>query len=280
MKNVLIPILFIVCLFMTACSKEAPSYEVFMQVESIINLTGSDRSYFSYDPYGRVISYERFCGNESISVIYEYVSEDLIKITTEDLITGQDGEYDILRTYKDELHLEKGRAVSCDGIFNQIERYQKPFERKYRHEFGYTRDNLLNWIKWTEWNKSGDNREEDSSWSWENYYYWEDGNIVKIEDYLGHSYPYITYSLKYGDISRVQNVVPIPMGSLQYYPLQLKGFFGPMSSRLITEIVRSDSSNGNDITTYQYNLTEGRIINYLESHDGRESDTFSVKWTK
>ena len=290
MKNFLIPFIVIITLFMTGCSKEEPSHEVFMQIKSIICDTGSDNSQFTYDSYGRVISYERVGNNESYFITYEYVSEDLIKITTHDVIKdytmSQDGYYeDVIRTYKDELHLEKGRAVSCDGLLSQSGGDKYSFEKKYRLEFGYTRDNLLNWIKHTEWNKSGDNWAEDSPCSWENYYYWEDGNLVKIEDYLGHSYPYITYSLKYGVTTEVQNVVPIPMGGLQYYPLQLKGFFGPMPISLIKEIVRSDASNGNYITEYRYILydnilNETRIANYVESHNGSESNIFTVQWTK
>lgn len=286
MKNFLIPFLFIACLLITSCRNEEPSHEVFMQIKSIISDTGSDNSQFTYDSYGRVISYERVCNNESFIITYEYVSEDLIRITTQDVtkdvILTQDGYYsDLTRTYYDELHIENGRAESCDGIFSQIGGDKYSFEKKYRQEFGYTRDNLLNWIKWTQWNKSGENWEEDRPCSWENFYYWENGDLVKIEDYLGHSYPYITYSLKYGNKSEVQNVVPIPMGGLKYYPLQLKGFFGSMPIRLITEIDQSDTSIGKHIiTTYQYNLTEKRIANYIESYEERDSNIFSVQWTK
>ena len=285
MKNFLIPFIVIISLFMTGCSKEEPSYKVFMQIKSIICDTGTDNSQFTYDSYGRVISYERVCNDESYTITYEYVSDDLIRITTKDVIKDaiptQDGYNDMIRTFKDELHLEKGRAVSCDGLFSLAGGDKYPFEKKYRLEFGYTLDNHLNWIKHTEWNKSGDDWAEDRPWTWENYYYWENGNLVKIEDYLGHSYPYITYSLKYGDTSKVQNVVPIPMGGLQYYPLQLKGLFGSMPIGLITEIDQSDPSNGKHIiATYQYNLTERRITKYVESHNGRESNIFSVQWTK
>ena len=284
MKNFLIPFIVIISLFMTGCSKEEPSYKVFMQIKSIICDTGTDNSQFTYDSYGRVISYERVCNDESYTITYEYVSDDLIRITTKDVIKDaiptQDGYNDMIRTFKDELHLEKGRAVSCDGLFSLAGGDKYPFEKKYRLEFGYTLDNHLNWIKHTEWNKSGDDWAEDRPWTWENYYYWEDGNLVKIEDYSGNSHPYITYSLKYGNTSEVQNVVPIPIEGLQYYPLQLKGHFGPMPIGLIIEIVRSDASNGNDITKYRYILYDTQITNYVESHNGSESNIFTVQWTK
>ena len=286
MKNFLIPFIVILSLFMTGCSKEEPSLEVFMQIKSIISETGTDNSQFTYDSYGRVISYERICNDESYTITYEYVSEELIRITTKDVIKDagftQDGyDCDVIRTMIDELHIENGRAVSCDGLFSLAGVDKYPFEKKYRLEFGYTHDNHLNWIKHTEWNKSGDDWAEDRPWTWKNYYYWENGNLVKIEDYSGNSNPYITYSLKYGDTTEVQNVVPIPMGGLQYYPLQLKGLFGSMPIGLIIEmIVRSDASNSNDITKYRYILYETQITNYAESHNGSKSNVFTVQWTK
>ena len=71
MKNFLIPFIVIISLFMTGCSKEEPSYEVFMQIKSIICDTGTDNSHFTYDSYGRVISYERVCNDESYLLIFK-----------------------------------------------------------------------------------------------------------------------------------------------------------------------------------------------------------------
>ena len=58
---------------MTGCSKEEPSHEIFMQIKSIICDTGSDNSQFTYDSYGRIISYKRVCNNNDSVKITEVV---------------------------------------------------------------------------------------------------------------------------------------------------------------------------------------------------------------
>ena len=267
-------------LIFVSCSKDEPAPDVFMQIASITDEDGSVGQQISYDSYGRVIDYRCSYPNESVVAEYEYVSDDLVKISTEDIIFGEKGAYDIVRTYHDELHLEYGRAVSCDGIFSQRERDEAAFEKKYRHEFNYTPGNLLNTVKWTEWNKVGEEWAEDKPWSWENFYYWDNGNLVKIEDYLGHTYPCITYTFGYADFAGSQNVVAIPMGLYQYVPLQFKGVFGPQPAALISEIHRADTFNGNFSTYYRYEIAEGRITNYQESRSNGVSETFSVQWTK
>lgn len=267
-------------LIFVSCSKDEPAPDVFMQIASITDEGGSVGRQISYDSYGRVIGYKCSYPNESVVAEYEYVSDDLVKISTEDIIFGGKGAYDIVRTYHDELHLENGHAVSCDGIFSQREQDETPFEKKYRHEFNYTSDNLLNTVKWTEWNKVGEEWAEDKPWSWENFYYWDNGNLVKIEDFFGHTYPCITYTFGYADFAGIQNVVAIPMGLYQYVPLQFKGVFGPQPAGLISEIHRTDTFNGNFSTYYQYEIAEGRITNYQESRSNGVSETFSVQWTK
>jgi len=267
-------------LIFVSCSKDEPAPDVFMQIASITDEDGSVGQQISYDSYGRVIGYRCSYPNESVVAEYEYVSDDLVKISTEDIIFDEKGVYEIVRTYHDELHLENGRAVSCDGIFSQRERDEAAFEKKYRHEFNYTPGNLLNTVKWTEWNKVGEEWAEDKPWSWENFYYWDNGNLVKIEDYLGHTYPCITYTFGYADFAGSQNVVAIPMGLYQYVPLQFKGVFGPQPAALISEIHRADTFNGNFSTYYRYEIAEGRITNYQESRSNGVSETFSVQWTK
>lgn len=267
-------------LIFVSCSKDEPGPDVFMQIASITDKDGSVGRQISYDSYGRVIGYKCSYPNESVVAEYEYVSDDLVKISTEDIIFGGKGAYDIVRTYHDELHLENGHAVSCDGIFSQREQDEAPFEKKYRHEFNYTSGNLLNTVKWTEWNKGGEEWAEDKPWSWENFYYWDNGNLVKIEDFFGHTYPCITYTFGYADFAGIQNVVPIPMGLYQYIPLQFKGVFGPQPAGLISEIHRADTFNGNFSTSYVYEIAEGRITNYQEARSNGVSETFAVQWTR
>lgn len=260
----------------SACSKEEPEPKIFMQVSSISDESGSISQQITYDSYGRVTSFECMYQNESIVALYEYISDNLIKITTRDETYWSNGEINTLTLYEDELHLENGRAVSCDGTFSWTQQDKSPFEKKYRQEFSYTPQNYLNTVKWTEWN---DKRVEDKPVTWENYYHWENGNLTKIEDFLGHSYPYITYSFKYSDIAGVQNVLPIPMSLPQYFPLQLKGIFGSMPTNLIMEVNRADNLNSRT-TSYRYDITEGRITGYQELYENEVKNTFSVQWSK
>lgn len=267
-------------LILSACSNDEPEAAVYMQIASVSNDRGTEYQFFSLDSRGRVISYQSAQKRESITIVYEYVSDDLIRITTRDAVVEQNGNIDILRTYQDELHLENGRAASCDGLFTMIERNKKTFEKKYRHEFNYSFQNLLNSVKWTEWRKDGKKWDEDHPCTWENFYYWENGNLVKIEDYLGNTNPAITYHLQYNNVVGAQNVLPVPMGRHQYFPLQLKGVFGSMSVNLITEIDRTDTFGNSSSTAYEYVITDGRIKNYTVMQDNIASDTYSVEWSK
>lgn len=165
-------------LFLSACSDE-PNPDVFMQIAEITNEDGSISKQFSYDSYGRITAFRSTYPTETVNVEYEYVSDNLIKITTEDIVFDYNGAQEFARTYRDELHLEKGQAVFCEGIFSQTQQGIASFEKKYRREFGYTTGNRLNTIKCTEWNRSGDKWDEDSPWTWENYYHWENDNLVK-----------------------------------------------------------------------------------------------------
>ena len=269
----------LISLIFVSCSNDEPEPETFMQIASITNEGEYISQQFSYDSYGRIITYRNMYPAETVTVEYEYVSDNLIKITTKDINFGRNGIYEIVRTYQDNLHLENGRADYCEGIFCQTEQDKTTIEKKYRHEFSYTSGNLLNVVKWTEWNKKGDGWEEDNPWTWENYYYWENGNLVKIEEFNGNSYPSVTYTVNYTAVAGVQNVVPIPMGRYQYIPLQFKGMFGAQSVSLISEVHRDETLNGITSTNYRYGFTDSRITKCQESYSNGMEETFSVLWT-
>lgn len=265
-------------LVIVACSEDEPKHQIFMQISTIINASETISRQISYDSYGRVISYKSVSPKESIVSEYVHVSDSLIKITTKYYYSGS-----ITRSYtmQDDLHIENGRAVSCDGIFREQVQDELPVEKKYRHEFNYTLDNFLNTIKWTEWYIRGDNW-EDYPWTWENYYYWREGNLEEIEDHLGQSSPTFTYSFKYTDVVGLQNVVPIPMGRYQYFPLQLQGVFGSQPLNLISEISQIHYSDDvyNMSYKYKYEIVEDRIVNYQEIPSKGMFDEFYVDWTK
>lgn len=270
----------LISLIFVSCSNDEPVPETFMHIASITNEGEYISQQFSYDSYGRIITYRSIYPTETVTVEYEYVSDNLIKITTKDINFSRNGIYNVVRTYQDNLHLENGRAVYCEGIFCQTEQDKTSIEKKYRHEFSYTSSNLLNVVKWTEWNKEGDVWAEDKPWTWENFYYWENGNLVKVEDFNGNSYPSVTYTINYTDVAGIQNVVPIPIGRYQYIPLQLKGIFGAQSVSLISEVHRDDSLNGITSTSYRYEFAGNRITQYQESRGNGMEETFLVLWTE
>lgn len=272
-------LLFIPVWLLTSCGKsDEPTHNVFMQVSSI-KINGSDLGsrLWTYDSYGRVVGYKALEAPLHINVDYDYISDDLVKIHTEEIVEGQNGANNILNIYEDELHLEKGRADYCEGKVTRYTWDSDPYEKKYRHDFIYTMDNHLNVLKVTEWEKLDDGWNDESPLVWENYYVWEEGNLVKVEDYSGRYAPYSLKTYKYNGVRGTQNILGIPMGDYQYYPLQLKEIFGPMSVSLISERCISDD-NGISVTSYDYEVYDGRITAYSVTSENSTS-TYTVQWT-
>lgn len=268
----------ILLFLLSSCSKSAePAYDIFMQVSSI-KLDGSSYSrQITYDSYGRVIAYQSLDGPLHLNVEYSYVSDDHVNIHAEELIIGQNGAYNILNTYEEDLHLEKGRADYSEGTVIRQTWDADPYEKKYRHDFIYTMDNHLNVMKITEWEKLEGKWNEETSSTWENYYVWEGVNLVEIEDYSGKYAPQRFYSYCYNSITGVQNILEIPMVYYHYYPFQLKEMFGPMSINLISER-RILGENSLSVTSYDYDVSNGRIVSYSATSDNW-TDTFTVQWT-
>ncbi len=157
----------VLAFLLAACSKDEPEPLIFMQISSITNESGSQSKQISYDSYGKVTSYKFDYPGTSVVVDYEYVSDNLIKIYTKYVVSNLIG--DIIRTYTDELHLEKGQAVSCDGVFSMTQQGKFLSQKKYRHEFSYTPDNRLTIITWTEWDKRYEGWSEYNPWTWKNF---------------------------------------------------------------------------------------------------------------
>lgn len=264
-------------LFFSSCSNnDDPSPDVFSQLAEISN-GGTNTQSITYDSYGRVTKYVVTYDDDEVIATYSYPSDDLIKIHTEETITG-DKNNSTTRSYDDEVYLEKGRAVYCEGIFS-TNQFETPFQKKYRHDFVYTTSNHLNIVKCTEWNKNEDGWIYEKPWSWENYYIWEDNNLVSIEDYAGHNQPTYIYNYSYYSIAGVQNVVPLHFGRYQYYPLQLKGYFGSTPENLI-EAVESIVPNMPTINQhYEYEIEKNKITGYSETRNGA-SEHYSVGWTE
>lgn len=268
-------------LILSSCSNnDGPLPEVFSQVTEITNGKSESKTIL-YDDYGRVIRYADAFPDETINSTYTYVGDNLIKIHTECIIEGYltNGD-DAIIQYEDELYLENGRASYCLGIFstNQFDQ-GRIFQKKYRHDFTYTTGNHLNVIKHTEWYKNNDSWAYDKPWSWENYYIWEDNNLVTVEDYNGNQTPTYVYKYGYSSISGVQNVLPIHLARFQYYPLQLKGYFGAAPANLIMCIEIIGQAVSNTETTYDYSIIDNKIADYTETKNG-VSDKYSVIWSE
>lgn len=222
-------------LLLASCdNQEEPAPEVFSQVAEISNGTTTSRQ-ITYDKYGRAVKYTVSYPGGSVNATYSYPSDNTISIHTEDVAYGTLGISDIVREYDDEIHLENGRASYCDGVFSSNE-FGTPFQKKYRHEFTYTSGNHLNVVKWTEWNRQGDEWALDRPWTWENYYIWENGNLTEIEDFSGKTTPFYRYKYSYSTTSGIQNITDIHYGRHQYYPLQLGGILGAQPENLISGV--------------------------------------------
>ena len=276
MKSLLLLIFTAIC--MVSCStQDEPDPEIFSQVLEITNSNNNISKKITYDAYGRVIKYTALFSTEAITATYTYPSDNLIKIHTQDVIFGQNGASDLARIYEDELYLEHGRASYCVGIFRSND-VGSLYEKKYRHDFTYTTDNHLNVIKWTEWNKNGDDWAYDKPWAWENYYVWENGNLLEVEDFSGKNKPVYTYKYTYASMSDIHNIIPIHYGRFQYYPLQLKGIFGLQPQNPVIGLEQTIDNGTSYKTDYNYNIIHGKIVNYSEIQNGI-SDDFTGIWT-
>ncbi len=252
--------------------------DVYSQVAEISN--GESSQYISYDDYGRVTKYVITFPDETVKSNYTYISNDLIKIHTESILHGFLNGEDAITEYEDELHLENGRAKYCDGIYSTNKLGGGTvFQKKYKHEFIYTSDNHLNVIKNTEWNKNGDSWAYDRPWSWENYYIWENNNLISVEDCNGKQTPQYIYNYSYSSISGVQNILAVHFGRFQYFPLQLKGYFGSQPKNLIIgmEATRPNAPTSN--ISYEYNIKDNKITDYIEIQGGN-STSYSVRWVE
>lgn len=267
-------------LILSSCSNnDEPRPDEFSQVSEITNGKSESKTIL-YDDYGRVIKYIATFPGETINSTYTYVDDNMINIHTEHIVQGfLNGDNAIIQ-YEDELHLENGRAKYCDGIYSTTQLEQGSlFQKKYRHEFIYTTDNHLNVIKNTEWNKKGASWSDDNPWSWENYYIWENNNLITIEDYAGNKTPTYVYKYSYSSVSGVQNVQPIHLTRFQYFPLQLKGYFGAQTANLIIGIENIHPNASNSEITYQYNIIDNKIADYIETRNGI-SNYYTITWGK
>lgn len=270
-------ILLTLLIFSSCSNNDEPTPEVYTQVSKITNGSSITQTII-YDSFDQVTRYVSTVFEDEITATYSYPSDNLIKIHTE-IITNWGKNNSTTRKYDEEVYLEKGLIAYCDGIFSTDE-FGTIIHKKFRQEFTYTADNHLNVVKWTQWNKKGDDWDYESPWSWGNYYIWKNNNLVTIEDYLGNSSPTYTYNYTYSSVSGIQNVIPLHFGMGQYYPLQLKGYLGLTSENLIAG-KETIAPNAPIIKAqYEYDIEQNKVIRYSETRNGILTEDYSVSWTK
>lgn len=272
----LICIVVTLLIFSSCSNNDEPAPDVFSQVAEITN-GDNDIQTIAYDSYGRVAKYAINGNEEEVIATYSYPSDDIIKIHTEHITTWSKNA-SITRSYDDEVYLENGRAAYCVGIFSTDE-FGTIVQKKYRHDFSYTRGNHLNVVKCTQWSKNGNGWNYEKPWSWENYYIWEGNNLVSIEDCAGHDKPTYIYNYSYSSVSGILNLIPLHFGRYQYYPLQLKGYFGSASENLINGLEYVAPNMPVRKVQYEYVIKKNRITGYSETRNGK-SEHFSVNWTE
>ncbi|MBP3298842.1 MAG: hypothetical protein J6L73_04120 [Muribaculaceae bacterium] len=272
----LICIVVTLLIFSSCSNNDEPAPDVFSQVAEITN-GDNDIQTIAYDSYGRVAKYTINGNEEEVIATYSYPSDDIIKIHTEHITTWSKNA-SITRSYDDEVYLENGRAAYCEGIFSTDE-FGTIVQKKYRHDFSYTGGNHLNVVKCTQWSKNGNGWNYEKPWSWENYYIWEGNNLVSIEDCAGHDKPTYIYNYSYSSVSGIQNLIPLHFGRYQYYPLQLKGYFGSASENLINGLESVAPNMPVRKVQYEYVIQKNRITGYSETRNGK-SEHFSVNWTE
>ena len=104
-------------LLLAACSdNDDPKPEVFSQLAEITDGAANSQK-ITYDDYGRVIRYEATYPGEKVTSTYSYLSDDLMRIHTEDIVMLDSDVNRRVCNYDDEVVLEKGRIACCTGIF-------------------------------------------------------------------------------------------------------------------------------------------------------------------
>lgn len=74
-------------------------------------------------------------------------------------------------------------------------------------------------------------------------------------------------------------IIPLHFGRYQYYPLQLKGYFGSTSINLIDGIESVLPNIPVIKKQYEYVIVRNKITGYSETGNN-ESEHFSVSWTE
>lgn len=274
------------CIALVSCSeKDEPEPLVYMMPSSILsdNANGASQT-FSYDSYGRIISWKQKYDDHVVTATFSYPDNNTIVVKSTETILGQE------RTFNEIITLDKGRAAKAEGTFiNDFKNGASPMHKTYRLEFDY--DNFtghLTEVKHSEVVGIGEDVTDASwekAWTWSDYLYWEDGNLKEYQIFQGHSsvqqtiqYDYSIYGVFYPVI------IPPVINSYHHLPLFMQGVFGLNSNNFVSRASYLDAAgNITRSCDYSYEFENGYVKTYTETFCNGEAIsspiTYDVTWT-
>ncbi len=290
MRYVMLAIVFAGSILVSCSGKEEEVVSDDNLMVSMISGSDGSKEVFQYDYRGRVVRWECLSGEEDnvdYKVTYAYPSEDEVVIeSTSDMASIH------LDDFKETLHLVDGRAAYCEGVFRSSLNLdgRSSFEKVYRVDFRYDADNHLVDIKHTEqYSENGTVIDiyYNTPWIWENHFVWEDGNLIRYDDYLGTTKVYYSTVYSYSDIVATP-CVKLPLVTYGHHlPLQTAGLFG-VNSRNFVSHMNKVSRHPNEVTvSIDYggvSLENCRIkdfstkVNYSDGRPARDI-SYSVDYT-
>lgn len=274
------------CIILASCSdNDEPELQVYMMPSSILSddVNGTSQT-FSYDSYGRIISWKQNFGGNNVIATFSYPDNNTIVVKSTEMLLDQE------RTFNEIITLYKGRASKAEGTFVSDFRNGASLLRKtYKLEFEYDNftDNLTE-VKHLEVVGIGEDVTDASwekAWTWSDYLYWEGGNLKEYQVFQGHSsvqqtikYDYSIYGVLYPVI------IPPVVNSYHHLPLFMQGAFGLNSKNFVSRATISDA-NGNITHSYDYSyeFENGYCKSFTETYCSGEAIsspiTYKVTWT-
>lgn len=266
----------------TSCSNnDEPSNPVFLQPASIISddINGGNQT-FEYNDDGKIVTWTlHYSDNESIIARYSYPNDNTIKIESEEIFFEN-------RTYRAEtIQLLNGRASKSEGTFIRKQDDVILIQKTYRLEFAYSSDNHLNIVKHSEVYGVGENvtaNAWDKSWTWEDYFVWENGNLKEYQDFNGKSVVYTTTKYEYSTYAVAYPVIiPVVINSWHHSPLFMQGVFGLNSNNLLKSSSLFDKDGNLDLTrNYIYEFNDAALIDqyYVETISYNTTVSYSISY--
>lgn len=274
------------CIILASCSdNDEPKPQVYMMPSSIQSddVNGSSQT-FSYDSYGRIISWKQLFDGDNVISTFSYPDNNTIVVKSTETILNQE------RTFNEIITLDKGRASKAEGnLVYDFKNGSGPMRKTYRLEFEY--DNFtdhLTEVKHSEVMGIGEDVTDASwekAWTWCDYLYWENGNLIEVQKYQGHSSVQKTIKYEYSSYGVLYPVIiPSVINSYHHLPLFMQGVFGLNSNNFVSSATYLDAAgNITRSCDYIYEFENGYVKSYTETYCNGEAIsspiTYNVTWT-